>query len=162
MNKVSSQHIFNSLPVDNLQGTAQEEMRNLEAINMNAGYLLSVLALMEEFRMLKLRGYNGSRKCPDYYDNLHNILFTMRDLLDPKMTEDEKIFYDKELVEIRNDIRNIFQQTDKGIFAKPELMDRSLMRLSVLFRNSLRTMNKIGMLTKQEASPLKAMSEMSE
>jgi hypothetical protein len=139
-----------------------DHLRQMEAVNMNAGYLLSVLALVEEFRILKLRGYAGSRKNPDYYDNLWNILFTMRDLLDPKMSKEETQMIDTSLFFCRQKIDELFLSTQKGIYADSNSMFKVLLMLSDMFRYMLQVMNKIGMLTKKESSPLDAMKEMSE
>jgi hypothetical protein len=143
-----------------LGSNISSELRNMEAVNMNAGYLLSIIGLMEEYKLVKIHGYNGSRTNLDYFDNLRNILDTIYDFLYPKVTKEERVLYDEQFKKIDEDIDNMFQQTAKGIYADKQKMRECMNKIKTLFRALECSMNEIGMLTKKEASPLDAMSEM--
>lgn len=133
-----------------------------DVFNINTGYLLSILRLIDEYTILKVNGIQGQKNNIDYYMQMWEILEMILDLVSPKMDEKQIKLIDDELTECRKNIAEVFQGTQKGIWMDPMKALELRGRFGKMFRNMLVIMERRGMLTYIKDNPLDAMSNFSD
>jgi hypothetical protein len=133
----------------------------MDEINMNSGWLISLLKNIEMFQDVRYRGIGAiGKQNPDYYYAQHELLGIMYDLLECKMKEEEIKQCQQILDALEISIDTLFIQNTSGellfIVQKAKNIRKDLAKL---FRYYLNFMEKRGILTKKTMNPQMAMAE---
>jgi len=132
----------------------------LETFNINSGYLLSILRLLDEFTILKVNGITGHGKHnTDYYYQMYEILEMIVDTIYPKMTKETGEFFDEALQKISESIDDAFEETSRGIFVNRTKARKVRKEIGRIYRELLMHMEKRGLLTYKREDPKHAMSK---
>jgi hypothetical protein len=148
---------------DELKDRVQSDMQMATEVdkavfNINTGYLLSILRLMDEFTIVKVNGIRGEGKLnSEYYYQMWELLEMIADMISPKITKEDRAEIDKRLDDVLNRIDNIFEVTQRGVFVKKREALTLRSDIGKLFRYILQSVERIGMLTYKAEDPSKAM-----
>lgn len=164
---------FNRAQKDRLSQDLQSDIQSSsdvtsETFNINTGYLLTILRLIDEYNIIKINGIQGvGKNNPDYFYQLTELLESIMILLSPKMvppkmTEEERNNMETEFLNIIETIETVFQHTPNGMFIDGKKAFETRMRLNNIMRTILGFMEKAGMLTFKSDDPHLAMGKFSD
>jgi hypothetical protein len=93
----------------------------LETLNMNNGYLLIILRLMDEFTLLKVNGIGEQRNknSPEYYYQLWEILDMIVNFITCKMRLDVKDDIKNRMNDLFDKVNTCFKQSEHGLYMNP-------------------------------------------
>lgn len=134
----------------------------LEVLNLNTGYLLTILRLIDQFSTLKVNGINFSKMTPDYYYQMYETLEMILDLMYCKMKKEEQENLQYRLDIIFNTVESMFVETDDDMMMDKNKAIRLRRDIGLLFRDLLTTMEKRGILTYKADNPKMAMGKFSD
>jgi len=138
-------------------------IQQLENLNINTGYLLTILRLIDQFSITKINGIGGVGKDnPDYYYQLYELLEMLLDMLYCKMKPEDKQSFQKRLDRVYKNIEMIFKETENGVFINKVNSMRLRRDIVMLFRDLLDNMEKRGMLTYKTDDPKFSMGKFSD
>ena len=137
------------------------ESQMLETLNMNNGYLLIILRLMDEFTILKINGVNQAGKLtPEYYYQLWEILDMIINYISCKMDDSLKKNIKKRMDDLFDRVNTCFTNHSNGEMFMNVFESRRLRKdLGQVFEDLLENMEKRGMLTYKAEDPSKAMGD---
>jgi len=134
-----------------------------EVYNLNAGYLLLILRVADEYCFIKTRGIPPymSKDCPEYFFELIERLSMMIDLCSPKFKQKKEILIDLDakLKKLLENIDLSFQSKSNGIYINPRHLFQLKLDMGSLFRDIFNKMEELGMLTFIKDNPNFAMGK---
>lgn len=150
----------NGLMKSKFNSVLPDPMELLEEKNMNTGYLLTILRLIDEFSLTKIMGVQrGEKYTPNHYYHLYEVLDAIFDLIFCKMSPEVQKNFDNRLESIRVEIDGLFTESEFGTFMDKGKGLRIRQMINSLFRDMLINMDTRGMLTYKSDDPRFAMSK---
>lgn len=137
--------------------------KTLEQFNINTGYLLTILRLIDEYSIIKVNGMNNNGKNnPEYYYQLFEVLEMILDMIYCKMTLENQKGFQKRLDYVQSMIEEIFIETDDNMLMDKIQSLKLRREISLIFRDLLFNMEERGMLTYKTDDPKFAMGKFSD
>jgi hypothetical protein len=142
-----------------LQSCITPDSLIVEKFNLNAGYLLLIARIMDEFCMVKSTAMTATgRTDPDVYYQMWEQLDLFENILFCKQQPEKKTQIKEWLEKLLNQIKNVSITSEQGMFVDVESYFNIRRELGSLFETLLNDMEVRGLLTYKAEDPLKAMS----
>lgn len=132
----------------------------LESMNINVGYLLSLIRLIDEFTIVEIRknDYNSET---DYLYHLWRLTRSMRRLLKCKMSEEKSKEFRRRELEAQNMIGEVTTGADNEYVDNQKAFETESY-IGEIFEDLVADMEQRGMLTYKKEDPMNAMGKFSD
>lgn len=152
---------------ENLQSAFNSDVptprETIETLNINTGYLLSILRLIDEWVIIRVNGItNIGRDNPDYFYMQLRLCKTILHLINCKMKPETRESFRTTVVKLKEMFESMFVSTDAGKYFNNFQKDRYDDEIGELFENILIEMDKRGMLTYKKDDPIGALGKFSD
>lgn len=133
-----------------------------DEINMNSGYLLSNLKIMEMIDSLRMNGIAGDKNCEEYYREFMELMTIWYDKLYCKMDDEEAEEIATNLNKIEENIPGLYTKSNDELFGNDKLILETKQMLRKIFRQLMEFMQEKGMLTYITQDPNIAITDIGE
>ena len=142
--------------------SAEFDVESKEMMNLNAGYLVCILKLMDDFTYVKVNGLQGNKDSQEFFIYVWELLDSMRILLAPKIIprrpEEYKMIM-KAMDMVYEQMGTIFVQTHDGLYVNKWEAMNLRRKIGNIYQQLLIEMEYLGMLTFMRSNPNLAMTK---
>ena len=140
--------------------TALTNLDPMETMNINGGYLLALIRLVDEYTIIELNKdtYNDVK----YLQSLMRIVRSMTRLLSCKMNVEKKTLFKKRINDVINMIQTVVVGGKDNHYIDPQKSFETETILGEIFEDLLDDMERRGLLTYRAENPMNAMGKFSD